>query len=123
MVLTGKNITVENVMKMTFRGWSREVYSHKHDVAPVVMLGSNYVTGKVPDILVKDGEVSFQGKVTGLGLKGDFLVKFTLSDDDLNELVQKKVLQNPIESLAYVADLQAQVLKAALHAKLQPSSE
>ncbi len=104
-------------MKMKFRGWSRQVYSHEHDVKPVVLRGSSYVTAKVPDISVKDGEVSFQGKVTGLGLTGDFLVKFTLSDDDLNELVRKKVLQNPIENLAYVADLQAQVLKAALQAK------
>ena len=104
-------------MKMKFRGWSREVYSHVHEVKPVVKKGSKFSVGTMPDISASNDEVRFLGRVVGLGLSGDFLVEFTLSNDDLNQLVQKKVLSDPLASISYLADLQAQVFRAAFQTK------
>jgi hypothetical protein len=104
-------------MKMKFRGWSREVHVHDHEIKPVRKTGSGYEVNKIPDVKINNDEIVVLGRVAGLALTGDFLVELYLSSQDLSLLIQEKIAAEPIASLAFISDLQARALTAALELK------
>lgn len=100
-------------MRVKFRGWSREVYEHDHKVEPVDKEGGFLGVGKRAAVTVVEDQVKVLGKVSGLGLSGDFLVSLFLSEDDLKNILEEKIRADPTKELEFLGALQAKAMAAS----------
>jgi hypothetical protein len=82
-------------MKLTFRGWQREVTPHSHSVIPVEFIKERYSSKGAGQPLTWNGPLSAFGKVTGLGLSGSFLVEFEFEAPELRNWLEQYVRGNP----------------------------
>ena len=109
-------------MRISLRGWSRDTLHHMHRLLPVEMSPEHTY---VPDISVhKDalgedvpaplqwtsqfGKFAALGKIHGLALSGDFLVKFELSETELENWLRCYVQYFPKKANRLMAEMQAE---------------
>lgn len=78
-------------MKLTFRGWQREVTAHNHSVIAVEFIKRRYSSKAAGQPLTWNGPLSAFGKVTGLGLSGSFLVEFKFEAPELRNWLEQYV--------------------------------
>lgn len=97
-------------MKMTFRGWRRELTAHKHNVAPVDFANNKYRAQAVDQAVTWNGALSALGKVTNLGLSGSFLVEFSFEKAELQSWLEKFAEAHPAEVLHMLAPIQANAI-------------
>ena len=99
-------------MKMTFRGWRREVKPHTHSVTPVQFTGTRYVPQGAGQPLAWDGPFHALRRVTNLGLGGSFLVDFDFNEEELENWLTEYVKANPAKALRILASTQAEAIIA-----------
>lgn len=97
-------------MKLTFRGWQREVKPHTHKVTPVAFLNNRYRPQGADAPVQWNGALSALGKVSNLGLSGAFLVEFAFEPDELRNWLEHYAKENPAEALRMMASIQAEAV-------------
>ena len=98
-------------MKMKFRGWTREVFPHNHDIKPATQLKR---ISRGPRAIATDDGVVIGGKISKTQLSGDFYVQVELSQADLDKLIEAKIEADPISATEWLSNRQATALTAAL---------
>jgi len=58
-------------MKITFRGWRREVVKHTHEVVPVEATSTGYVSGNENAPIEWNSSTQVIGKLNNLALTGN----------------------------------------------------
>jgi hypothetical protein len=98
-------------MKIKFRGWSRAVYPHNHEVIPLTG-GPNrrHPEGKADDALHWDSALSARGRINGLALTGDFLVEFQFNTRELRNWLSVYVTEHPEEAVRLLSEMKAEAL-------------
>lgn len=97
-------------MKLSFTGWSRVVVRHEHPVRPLV---SGRLQGKDESLVFKG--LTASGKVSGVGLTGDFRVTVELSPGDLKSALDSYVKASPADALRLLAAAHAEAVIALAH--------
>jgi hypothetical protein len=97
-------------MKLTFKGWRREAKEHDHPVEPVDCASGGYRAKTKDQPLTWSGPLTAFGKVSGLGLSGDFLVEFTFEERELGNWFEQYLKAKPEEALRMIASLHAEAI-------------
>lgn len=97
-------------MKLEFEGWSRVVHLHKHAVKAVVS-GKNGYRPKQGPINWESGLEAI-GKVEGLSLTGDFLVRFSFDEEDMKNWLLTYAAAYPEAALRLMGHAQAEAVIA-----------
>ncbi len=80
-------------MKLEFRGWSRRVIkAHVHDVTPVKL--ENRYNHVSPESSIWRTSDTAMGRVTSLGLSGDFLVSVKVTESDMAEWIDQLIKED-----------------------------
>lgn len=113
-------------MKITFRGWQREVTTHNHKVAPVEYKSFKYQAQQIDQPMTWSGPLRALGKLNNLGLSGNFLVEFNFEPEELKSWLEQYAKANPEEALRLISAVQTeayiQLAKSADSAPQPPSS-
>ena len=98
-------------MKVTFRGWRREVYPHEVKVTPVVLERDRYraIEGR-RSLAWHDGMTTF-GKVSDLELSGAFLARFEFTPSELKSWLTNYLISNPEDALRLIAGAQGDAIR------------
>lgn len=96
-------------MKLEFRGWKRQVTSHSHTVVPVIKAGTAYRPTPAGPLAFSSSRKAF-GKVTGVGLTGDFLVELQFDDAELRSWLERYVAEQPELALPLLAEMHAKAI-------------
>lgn len=96
-------------MKLTFRGWQREVTTHSHSVTPVVYAKNKYAS-TTGTALVWNDALSAYGKVQKLALSGSFLVEFKFEASELKSWLAQYVKANPEEAIRMLGEMEAEAV-------------
>jgi hypothetical protein len=99
-------------MKMTFRGWRREIKPHTHTVTPVALHNQTYHIQSGLESLTWDGPRRAFGKVDKISLGGSFLIEFEFDDQELQNWLTEYVKVNPETALHMLATAQAEAIIA-----------
>ena len=99
-------------MKMKFRGWRREVYTHTHEVEAWKKVGNSYNRIDGRKSLTWSDKLTAFGKIKGLSLSGDFLVEFSFTEAELKDWIRNYFKSDPVAACALVAELQLDSIKA-----------
>jgi len=97
-------------MRLTFRGWKREVVVHNHDVMPVVYTSTGYKSAGPGQPIYWSSPTHAVGRVNELGLSGDFLVDFEFHDDELVHWLRQKIKKDPLTTAKLLAKLQLEAV-------------
>ena len=97
-------------MKMTFRGWQREVTLHKHSVVPVDASTGKYVAKTINEPMTWNDSATAFGKVKNLSLSGSFLVEFAFEQTELKSWLEAYAKEHPAELLRMLAPIQTEAL-------------
>lgn len=97
-------------MKILFRGWRREVKPHERLVTPVELNGSKYRISASRKTLSFHSSSEAYGKLTNLGLSGNFLVTFTFDPQELHDWLAAYVSENPKAALRLAIKMQTQAM-------------
>lgn len=108
-------------MKMTFKGWKREMIVHEHAVAPVTQHGTRYSADKEGEPLEWNTETQALGKVEGLALNGAFLVEFDFEVAELRDWLMKFAVAQPEVALRLLGAAQAEAMIALANATKEQS--
>lgn len=95
-------------MKLTFRGWKREVTPHSHKVAPVEHKVGRYYAQQIDQPITWNGPLSALGKINSLGLSGNFLVEFSFEREELKSWLEQYAQSNPEDTLRLLAPIAAE---------------
>lgn len=100
-------------MKLTFRGWNRQVYSHGHKVSPIKS-GSKrrYPLGEPGEPLQWVDAKLARGRVDNLGLTGDFLVDFEFEEEELKNWLLAYAREQPGAAIRLLGEAQAEAIIA-----------
>jgi len=101
-------------MELEFKGWRRQVTIHKHKVTPVTRgtgAGYFYPVEELKEVKWLAPNTCF-GKVNGLGLSGDFLIKCSFSDDELESWLLSYAQRDPKKALKLFGKAQRIALDA-----------
>lgn len=110
-------------MKLTFRGWKREVTVHKRDVTPVEMWsGLRYRSDVKGGPLQWNTSTRAYGRVDDLGLTGSFLVEFSFDHLELKNWIEKFVEESPEEAARLLAEMQVKAVESII-ARPQPPGD
>lgn len=109
-------------MKLSFRGWQREVTPHRHWVTPVKLENGRYRTIEGEQSLAWAGPFSAFGKVNDLGLSGSFLVELEFEEKELRNWLAQYVKAAPASAVRLLAEMQAEAI-IALSSQPPPSNE
>lgn len=99
-------------MRLTFRGWKREVMVHRHDVVPVKresQISYTPLTNR-KSMSWTEGTTAY-GKVQNLALSGDFLIEFTFSEAELRNWLTRLFEVDPERANAIVNEVQAKAIR------------
>ena len=97
-------------MKITFRGWGREVFRHDHTLAPVTESGGRWSAGSEGDPITWASGTKANAKIFDLALSGNFLVEFEFKDRELRNWLQQYVQANPKKALRLLSTMQAEAM-------------
>jgi len=97
-------------MKLTFKGWRREVTGHDHPVEPVDFANGHYKAKMKDQPLTWSGPLTALGRVSRLRLSGDFLVEFTFEERELGNWFEQYLKAKPEEALRMIASLHAEAI-------------
>jgi hypothetical protein len=98
-------------MKVTFRGWEREVHAHNHVLKPVKHTSQGFVESKKGSLSWHDG-LSAYGKIERVSLTGSFLAEFEFDQAELRSWLLKFAESNPAEALRLMSEAQAEAIIA-----------
>lgn len=97
-------------MKLTFRGWRREVWPHTHDVIPVRKDGGYQPIEHRRSIHWTEAMTAY-GKLEGLGLSGNFLVEFKFTEAELRSWLTSYFISDPQAAQRLVAAVQVDAIR------------
>jgi hypothetical protein len=95
-------------MKLTFRGWKREVKPHTHKVTPVAFSNGNYRVQGADAPVHWNNSRSALGRVTNLGLSGSFLIEFEFEPEELRSWLEQYAKESPADALRMMAGVQVE---------------
>ena len=105
-------------MKVTFRGWRREVYPHEVQVTPVAVNGGSYRILEGRKSLAWSDGMTAVGKVSDLALSGAFLAEFEFTQSELRSWLTSYLISNPEDALRVIAAAQGDAIRhLSKHAK------
>lgn len=98
-------------MKLTFRGWRRQVFPHTHAVKPVHTTGKAfYPTQDATDLNWSEALVA-HGQIEGAALTGKFLIDFEFSERELKNWLTKYIEEHPHKAFKLISAAQSEALK------------
>lgn len=97
-------------MRITFRGWKREVKPHTHKVTSVTFENNRYRPLAAEAPVQWNGPLAALGKVANLGLTGAFLLEFDFEPKELRGWLEQYAKHNPAEAIRMMAPIQASAL-------------
>ncbi|MCC5849664.1 MAG: hypothetical protein JJU29_16395 [Verrucomicrobia bacterium] len=100
-------------MKITFRGWKREVTRHEHAVAPVTY-NKRYSAGGYDQPLKWYSANRAYGKVQKLSLGGDFLIEIDFTSIELVHWLDAYIKEHPKEALRLLTKKQSVAIETVL---------
>jgi hypothetical protein len=100
-------------MKLTFRGWRREVYPHVHKV---IALPSSYPQ-KPGRPLKWTTPTQARGRINGLALTGDFQVDFEFTEAELKNWLMTYLEEEPEKAFALISKAQVAAVNKILKGK------
>lgn len=108
----GKDTNRKNHMKITFRGWGREVYTHEKEAVPVYKDGPSgrFTAGKTGEPVKWDSDTTVYFKLRALGLTGDFLVQVEANESELRSWFKKYVKSHPEDALRFISEMQSEAI-------------
>ncbi len=96
-------------MKITFKGWKREVIEHVHEVIPVDRTSTGgYRSNDKKDSLEWTSPTHATGRLNDLGLSGDFLVDFEFNKQELTSWLKQLVQNESVYAIKLLSKLQAE---------------
>jgi hypothetical protein len=98
-------------MKITFKGWSREIKEHVHFVKPIQNTGTS-LRPSLGGPLTWDGALHAHGKIDNLNLGGAFLVEFDFEDKELENWLSVYVKTNPENAIRMLSVAHAEAVVA-----------
>ena len=99
-------------MKITFRGWGREVYPHVVTVEPVAKNErGRYHALDRGGSLTWDGRTTALGKVNNLALSGAFLAEFEFTPTELRNWLVRYLEEKPDEAIRIISEAQGEVVR------------
>jgi hypothetical protein len=98
-------------MKLTFRGWRREVWPHTHDVIPVRKEDGGYQPIERRRSIHWTDPMTAYGRLEGLGLSGNFLVKFQFTEAELRSWLTSYFMADPQAAQRLVASVQVDAIR------------
>lgn len=98
-------------MKITFRGWRREVYPHEVKVTPVVIDRGRYRAIENRRSLAWQGGMTALGKVSDLALNGAFLAELNFTPSDLKSWLTNYLISNPEDALRLIAGAEGDAIR------------
>lgn len=98
-------------MKITFRGWGREVFPHEVEVTPVKKANGTFYPADRGKSLRWDGALTAYGKVDGLALSGAFLAEFTFTEAELKDWLRSYLAEQPESALELIGSVQAEAIR------------
>lgn len=100
-------------MKLIFEGWDKvKVGPHEHVVTPLSLVDGKLAPDKTPGPITWTGPLEASGRVTGLGLSGNFLVEFNFEPEELKNWLKEYVKAEPEAALRLLAEMQAEAILA-----------
>ena len=96
-------------MKLTFKGWKRQVYPHPHDITPI-QKGSYSRLGKSGEALQWEKALLAKGKINNLSLNGDFRIEIEFDAEELKNWLSSYVSEYPEEAIQLLAEMQGKAL-------------
>lgn len=100
-------------MKITLRGWGREVTQHHHSLKPVSSDAKGYKALPAGPVFWHDA-LSAHAKIEKASLSGSFLVEMKFEQAELENWLTQFSKQMPAEALRIIAKAQAEAI-IALH--------
>lgn len=106
-------------MRITFRGWRRQVYAHTVEVVPVAKskYGGGYIPVSGRKSLSWSNERTAFGKVSDLSLSGAFLAELQFTDTELKNWLTRYLIEKPEDALRIIAAAQADAIRRTSNAK------
>lgn len=95
-------------MKITFRGWNRQVMVHEHSVKPVPGTYVRHPVGKAGSPIQWSSALQANGKIDDLHLGGDFHVQFDFGAAELRNWLTKYAAEEPEAAIRLLAEMQAE---------------
>ncbi len=99
-------------MKITFRGWGREVYPHNHTAAPVKLRNGRYCNGKSGEPIKWKSATHALAKLTRLSLSGSFLLDMQFEPVELRSWLKQYVKEEPEDAARLLGEMQGEVMVA-----------
>ena len=98
-------------MRITLRGWRREVYQHDVEVIPVTHANGVYSPVDGRRSLQWTGPLTAFGKLNSLELTGSFLAEFRFTEAELRGWLKSYISAKPERALRLISDVQAEVIQ------------
>ncbi|MCU1736240.1 MULTISPECIES: hypothetical protein [unclassified Pseudomonas] len=105
-------------MKLTLRGWGREMTQHHHTLKPVANEAKGYRPLSSGPVFWHDA-LSAYGKIEKASLSGSFLVEMKFEQTELENWLTQFSRERPAEALRIIAKAQAEAI-IALHGSAEP---
>jgi hypothetical protein len=99
-------------MRLTFTGWRKWVKTHDHDVIPVEGAPERLSVVKGERAIRWNGPLTALGRVSKLGLSGDFLVEISFDEQGLRNWLEQYVRAEPERALRLLLAMQAEAVIA-----------
>ena len=100
-------------MKLKFRGWRREVNTHKHEITPVDFVNNRYaVSGKPGSYLRWHSPTKALAKIYNLSLSGNFLIEIDFSINELKNWISCLIEKDPERAFRLLSEFQAEAFSA-----------
>lgn len=97
-------------MKITFRGWKREVHKHIHEVIPVKSINNTYTPSKPNTPIEWESATKAICQIKKLSLSGDFLVEIEFMPDELKNWLKQYVAHEPETAARILAEMQVEAM-------------
>jgi len=107
-------------MKIELTGWRRSVLHHSHPVTPVSKSGNaRYPTPEAKDA-TWESSLTISGKVDGLALSGDFLLRCSFNESELQSWFITYAKANPKQAKKLIGRAHDEIRKLLNPIKVTP---